>query len=131
MSDLRIGLVTSRALRPASLIDLGLLASDRIDHVGTIDHVSFHDGDGIDGLVTATALAARVPDLPIYLGVYLLPLRHPVTVARQLATLSQLAPGRLIFGVGIGGEDRHEVSICGVDPATRGRLMDSSLRILR
>jgi alkanesulfonate monooxygenase SsuD/methylene tetrahydromethanopterin reductase-like flavin-dependent oxidoreductase (luciferase family) len=63
--------------------------------------------------------------------VYLLPLRHPVLVARQLSDLGQLAPGRLIFGVGIGGEDRHEVEICGVDPATRGRRMDECLRVLR
>ena len=49
------------------------------------------------------------PTLPVYTGVYLLPLRHPVLVARQLADIARLAPGRLIFGVGIGGEDRHEV----------------------
>ncbi len=64
------------------------------------------------------------------LGVYQLALRHPVTVARQLATLAQIAPGRLVFGVGAGGEDRAEVANCGVDPATRGRRLDESLSIL-
>jgi alkanesulfonate monooxygenase SsuD/methylene tetrahydromethanopterin reductase-like flavin-dependent oxidoreductase (luciferase family) len=63
--------------------------------------------------------------------VYLLPLRHPVPVARQLADIARLAPGRLIFGVGIGGEDRREVAICGVDPATRGPRMDECLTIVR
>jgi len=52
-------------------------------------------------------------------------------VARQLADIERLAPGRLSFGVGIGGEDRHEVAICGVDPATRGARMDESLTVLR
>ncbi len=33
--------------------------------------------------------------------------------------------------VGIGGEDRHEVEVCGVDPRTRGRRCDSSLAVLR
>ena len=131
MADLRIGLMTSRPLRPSSLADLSVVAAGSIDHVGTIDHVSFHGGEGIDGLVTATAMATLLPEIPVYVGVYLLPLRHPVTVARQLATLAQLAPGRVIFGVGLGGEDRHEVEICGVDPATRGRRMDASLQILR
>ena len=70
-------------------------------------------------------------ELPVYVGLYLLPLRHPVTVARQLATIAQLAPGRLTLGVGIGGEDRHEIEICGVDPKTRGRRMDECLQILR
>jgi alkanesulfonate monooxygenase SsuD/methylene tetrahydromethanopterin reductase-like flavin-dependent oxidoreductase (luciferase family) len=69
--------------------------------------------------------------LPVYVGLYLLPLRHPVPVARQLATIAQLAPGRLTLGVGVGGEDPHEVEVCGVDPKTRGRRMDESLQILR
>jgi alkanesulfonate monooxygenase SsuD/methylene tetrahydromethanopterin reductase-like flavin-dependent oxidoreductase (luciferase family) len=101
-----------------------------IDHVCCADHVSFA-GAGFDGLVQATALAMLHPTLPIYSGVYLLPLRHPVLVARQLADISRIAPGRLTFGVGIGGEDRHEVSVCGVDPATRGLRMNECLIVLR
>ena len=102
-----------------------------IDHVCCGDHVSFFGGTGTDGLVQAAALAMLHPALPVYTGVYLLPLRHPVLVARQLADIAQLAPGRLIFGTGIGGEDRHEVEICGVDPATRGLRMDECLAIVR
>jgi alkanesulfonate monooxygenase SsuD/methylene tetrahydromethanopterin reductase-like flavin-dependent oxidoreductase (luciferase family) len=101
-----------------------------IDHVCCGDHVSFA-GMGFDGLVQATALAVLHPTLPVYCGVYLLPLRHPVLVARQLADIARLAPGRLILGTGIGGEDRHEVAICGVDPATRGQRMDECLTIAR
>ena len=102
-----------------------------IDHVCCGDHVSFFIGVGLDGLLQATALAMLHPTLPVMTGVYLLPLRHPVLVARQLSDLDQLAPGRLIFGVGIGGEDRHEVEMCGVDPATRGRRMEECLAVLR
>jgi alkanesulfonate monooxygenase SsuD/methylene tetrahydromethanopterin reductase-like flavin-dependent oxidoreductase (luciferase family) len=71
------------------------------------------------------------PRLPVHLAVYQLAMRHPVLVARQLSSFSELAPGRLVLGVGIGGEDRHEVAICGVDPATRGRRTNESLAILR
>src|SRR5580704_17337321 len=91
-----------------------------IDHVCCGDLVSFVAGLGFDGLVQATALSMLHPTLPVHTGVYLLPLRHPVLVARQLADISQIAPGRLVFGVGVGGEDRHETSVCGVEPATRG-----------
>src|SRR6202142_218960 len=101
-----------------------------IDHVCCGDHVSFA-GTGFDGLVQATALTLLHPTLPIYSGVYLLPLRHPVLVARQLSDISRLAPRRLIFGVGVGGEDRREVSICGVDPATRGLRMNECLTVVR
>jgi len=102
-----------------------------IDHVCCGDHVSFISGAGFDGLLQATALAMLHPTLPVHCGLYLLPLRHPVLVARQLADIQRLAPGRLTFGVGVGGEDRHEVAICGVDPATRGRRMDECLTIVR
>jgi alkanesulfonate monooxygenase SsuD/methylene tetrahydromethanopterin reductase-like flavin-dependent oxidoreductase (luciferase family) len=114
-----------RAATLASLADVG------IDHVFMADHVSFHDGSGTDGLIEIAALSQLQPNLGVMVSVYLLPLRHPVPVARQLATLSTIAPGRVTLGVGVGGEDRHEIEICGVDPATRGRRTDESLEILR
>ena len=45
-------------------------------------------------MVTAAAVANLHPTIGIYLGVYLLPLRHPIPVARQLANLSEMAPGQ-------------------------------------
>lgn len=102
-----------------------------IDHVCVGDHVSFFVGAGSDALINATTLLTHYAELPCYVGLYLLPLRHPVLVARQLASIAELAPGRLTLGVGIGGEDPHELEICGVDPRTRGRRMDECLQILR
>src|SRR6478735_6330590 len=102
-----------------------------LDHVCTADHVSFFVGAGTDGLLSATALAMADAAIPVHVAVYLLPLRHPTLVARQVADLELLAPGRLVLGVGIGGEDPHEYAVCGVDPRTRGRRMDESLTVLR
>jgi alkanesulfonate monooxygenase SsuD/methylene tetrahydromethanopterin reductase-like flavin-dependent oxidoreductase (luciferase family) len=116
--------------RDAAMEYLARVGDAGIDYVCCGDHVSFF-GLGFDGLVQATALAMLHPTLPVHLGVYLLPLRHPVLVARQLADFAQLAPGRLVLGVGVGGEDRHEVSVCGVDPATRGSRMNECLAIVR
>jgi len=110
---------------------LAQVARAGVDHLCVGDHVSFFVVAGSDGLITATSLLATQIDLPVYVGLYLLPLRHPVPVARQLATIAELAPGRLTLGVGIGGEDPHEIEVCGIDPTTRGRRMDECLRILR
>jgi len=52
-------------------------------------------------------------------------------IDRQVASLAALAPGRLVFGVGLGGEDPAELRACGIDPATRGRRMDEALAVLR
>lgn len=102
-----------------------------LDHTFVADHVSFHIGAGMDGLINAATLTAIEPALNVVVGVYLLALRHPVPVARQLATIAESAPGQLILGVGVGGEDRNEVAMCGVDPATRGRRTDECLAVLR
>lgn len=110
---------------------LARVADEGVDHLCVGDHVSFFVGAGSDGLITASSLLSAQAQLPVFVGLYLLPLRHPVPVARQLATIAQLAPGRLTLGVGIGGEDRHEIEVCGVDPKTRGRRMDECLQILR
>jgi alkanesulfonate monooxygenase SsuD/methylene tetrahydromethanopterin reductase-like flavin-dependent oxidoreductase (luciferase family) len=102
-----------------------------LDRVCVGDHVTFKGGRGFDGLVNATALATLSQRVTVQTAVYLLPLRHPVPVARQVASLAALAPGRVSFGVGIGGEDPTELRACGIDPATRGRRMDEALTVLR
>lgn len=134
MPSLRVGFfppVNQLNFGPQLEAMLDRVADAEIDHLCVGDHVSFFVGAGSDALIAATSLLAARTELSVYVGLYLLPLRHPVPVARQLATLSQLAPGRLTFGVGIGGEDPHETEICGVDPKTRGRRMDECLQILR
>ncbi|WP_081665276.1 LLM class flavin-dependent oxidoreductase [Mycobacterium sp. UM_CSW] len=102
-----------------------------IDGVFSGDHVSFHDGRGFDGLIHAAALAAASERLTVWTAVYLLALRHPVPVARQVASLSAVATGRFVFGVGLGGEDPHELEICGVNPRRRGRQLDAHLEVVR
>ncbi|MCH2169290.1 LLM class flavin-dependent oxidoreductase [Myxococcota bacterium] len=120
-----IGPVADRRAALAALADAGL------DHVGVSDHVSFFVGAGFDGLIQAAQLTTLHDTLPVMVAVYLLPLRHPTTVARQLQCISAGAPGRLVFGIGVGGEDPHEYEVCGIDPRTRGARANESLEILR
>src|ERR1700722_2728984 len=85
---------------------LDLVSDAGIAHVCVGDHISFHGGTGFDGLVAATSVLCTHDTLPVVVGIYLLGLRHPMLAARQLASISQLAPGRLVLGVGVAGEDR-------------------------
>jgi alkanesulfonate monooxygenase SsuD/methylene tetrahydromethanopterin reductase-like flavin-dependent oxidoreductase (luciferase family) len=102
-----------------------------LDRLWVGDHVSFKGGQGYDGLLQATALATLTRRVAVQTAVYLLPLRHPLPVARQVASLAELASGRLVSGVGVGGDDPAEVANSGIDPATRGRRMDESLALVR
>src|SRR3954454_23954993 len=133
MGSVRVGLFPAALQHGGLPLDesVARTVGESVDHLCVGDHVSFFVGAGSDGLVAATALLAGQAELPVYVAVYLLALRHPVLVARQLASIAELAPGRLTLGVGIGGEDRHEIEVCGVDPTTRGRRMDEWLRTLR
>jgi alkanesulfonate monooxygenase SsuD/methylene tetrahydromethanopterin reductase-like flavin-dependent oxidoreductase (luciferase family) len=135
MTEIRVGIFApvGQFAAPADQRSamLARIAESGVDHVCVNDHVSFFVGAGADGLIDAASVLTHFPDLPCYVALYLLPLRHPVLVARQLASIAELAPGRLTFGVGLGGEDPHELEVCGVDPHTRGRRMDESLELLR
>jgi alkanesulfonate monooxygenase SsuD/methylene tetrahydromethanopterin reductase-like flavin-dependent oxidoreductase (luciferase family) len=135
VDDITVGLrVPPEILGGGPAVLSGFLADAEaagIDRVCVGDHVTFKGGRGFDGLVHATALAVLSARLAVQTAVYLLPLRHPVPVARQVASLAALAPGRLLFGVGLGGDDPDELRACGVDPASRGRRMDESLAVVR
>ena len=110
---------------------VGNIVESGFDHIFMADHVSFRNGSGTDGFVEVAALSQLDPKVGVMISIYLLPLRHPLPVARQLASMARIAPGRMIFGVGIGGEDRHEIEICGVDPKRRGIRANESLEIIR
>jgi probable F420-dependent oxidoreductase len=83
-----------------------------------------------DTLGMATAIAMVTTRLRVATGVYILPLRHPLVVARGIATLDALAPGRVQLGVGAGWM-REEFDTLGVDFSRRGALTDESIDVLR
>jgi alkanesulfonate monooxygenase SsuD/methylene tetrahydromethanopterin reductase-like flavin-dependent oxidoreductase (luciferase family) len=132
---IRVGIVLREQDMAAWSGRLGELA-DRavaagIDHLTVGDHVSFADGHGADGLIQAAALLSAHPELSVQTGVYLIALRHPAVVARQLATVALLAPGRFTFGVGVGGDDPRELELCGINPRERGARTTEALRCVR
>src|ERR687898_152555 len=86
-----------------------------------------------DPWITLTAIATATED--VMLGPMVTPLarRRPAKVARETATLDRLSGGRLILGVGLGGDQfAGEFSKTGeqVDDRTRGQMLDEALAIL-
>lgn len=135
MGEVRVGIGVPRGATRGSLAErraaLDAVAAAGLDHVGVGDHVSFFTGVGFDGLIQAAQLLTLHETLQVYVAVYLIPLRHPTIVARQIQSVAAPAPGRLVLGVGVGGEDPHELEVCGVDPRTRGRRANETLAIVR
>jgi probable F420-dependent oxidoreductase len=100
------------------------------ESVWTGDHVSFHTPIH----ESLTLLASYVPITSrIRLGtaVYLLALRPPAIAAKATATLDVLSGGRLIFGVGVGGENPREFELCGVPHRERGARVSEAIEVVR
>jgi probable F420-dependent oxidoreductase len=57
-------------------------------------------------------------------------IRHPVIMARQLATLDRLSGGRVIVGAGAGWV-REEFAATGVDYETRGGRLAEAIQVIR
>jgi probable F420-dependent oxidoreductase len=98
--------------------------------VWTGDHIAF-PVPMLDPLLQLAQLAAHGERIQVGTCVYLLPLRHAVPVAKQVATLDHLCGGRLVFGVGVGGEFPNEYAACGVPVGERGARLSEAIRVLR
>jgi alkanesulfonate monooxygenase SsuD/methylene tetrahydromethanopterin reductase-like flavin-dependent oxidoreductase (luciferase family) len=59
-----------------------------------------------------------------------LPLRRPLDVAKTFASISHLSGGRVIMGVGVGGEFEPEWQAAGVNPRERGARCDEAIEFL-
>jgi probable F420-dependent oxidoreductase len=73
-----------------------------------------------DPLLALTAAAATTSRLRLGTGVALVAHHHPITLAKQIATLDRLSGGRVLLGVGAGW-NAEEIENHGVDPSTRWR----------
>jgi probable F420-dependent oxidoreductase len=94
------------------------------------DHVSFHNPI-LDVTVALACFAAVTERIGIGAAVVLLPLRQPSLVAREFASLDYLSAGRVVLGVGVGGEGGTDFAAVGVDPRERGARADESMEALR
>lgn len=100
------------------------------DHFWVNDHVSWAH-PLIDPVVLLSAVAARTSTIGLATGVFLLPLRSPAATARAFAGLDYLSGGRVILGVGVGGEFEADFAAAGVPIRRRGARTDASIRLLR
>lgn len=78
-------------------------------------------------LAAAAAVTERVK---LCFGVMLLGLRTPAWAAKQIVTLDALAPGRVVLGVGVGGEFPAEFEAVDRKVSERGRRLDESLSVI-
>src|SRR5271154_153136 len=83
-----------------------------------------------DPVLTLTWVAAVTQRVRLGTSVLVLPMRHPLPLAKELATLHNLSEGRLILGAGVGWLE-PEFAALGVPFRERGRRMDEGIAMMR
>lgn len=88
--------------------------------------------DYFEPLITLAHVAARTSVLRLTTGIMMLPLRQPVLLAKQVATLDQLSAGRVTLGVAVGGyRDEFEAVLPDLKRASRAELTREGIEALR
>src|SRR5688572_9866881 len=100
------------------------------DSVWTGDHVSFHNPMH-DSLALLASYASITTRVKLGTAVYLLALRPAAIAAKAAASVDVLSGGRLIFGVGVGGENPKEFELCGVPHRERGARVSEGIDVVR
>ena len=82
-----------------------------------------------DPVLTLTWAAAYTKRIGLGTSVLVLPMRHPLPLAKELATLQNLSEGRLILGAGVGWLEA-EFAALGVPFRERGRRRDEGIAMM-
>lgn len=136
--------------RPDRLVEMARVAEDSgIDTVMLSEHIVLGPSAGADGMMgnpreyalpgnqdpampwpdslgLAAAIAAVTTTIRIALAAIIAPLRHPLLLAKQLATLDLLSRGRLVVQPTVSWH-QHEYQALGVPFGERGRRLDEHL----
>ncbi|BBY30182.1 TIGR03854 family LLM class F420-dependent oxidoreductase [Mycolicibacterium sediminis] len=106
---------------------------DRLESLG-IDSLWFSElvySQAVDPFVGMSYALARTTRLKVGTSVVVLPGRHPVLVAKQLASLAALAPRRVLPVFGLRSALPAEREVFVVPEGRRAAVFDESLRLLR
>jgi probable F420-dependent oxidoreductase len=131
MTAVQFGVMLNSSNPPAEMFALARRTEELGFHSAWVgDHVSFHT-PLYESLTLLASFAGITSRIKLGSGVYLLALRHPTVVAKITASLDALCGGRLIFGVGVGGENPKEFEACGVPHNERGARVDEGIDVVR
>ena len=85
----------------------------------------------LEPLIALSMVAAYSDRLKFGTSVLQLPIRNPVVLAKEMATLDYLSNGRFLPAIGLGQEDPREYEACGVSKEDRGRRTDEAMTVIR
>ncbi len=118
----------------------GILLADHLFFPGTLNSKYPYSEDGTPGFdgstpfpdpwTTIAAMSSVTSTLKFAPMVFILPLRHPIELAKTLGTLAIHSDGRAILGAGAGWI-REEFDVMGIPWKGRGKRMDEMVEVMR
>ncbi|OBK73882.1 TIGR03854 family LLM class F420-dependent oxidoreductase, partial [Mycobacterium sp. 1164985.4] len=126
---IRFGIGLGADVGPHQLPDI----VDHLEDTG-VDSLWFSElvySEAVDPFVGMSFALARTGSLKVGTSVAVLPGRHPVLVAKQLASLAALAPKRVLPVFGLRSAIAAERQIFVVPDGARAAVFDEALRLLR
>src|SRR5206468_3719735 len=84
-----------------------------------------------EAIVWLARLVEQTEDVRVGTATLLLPLYPPGIAAKQLADLDRASGGRLVIGVGVGGEYPADFEASGVPIAERGARTSEAMEVMR
>jgi probable F420-dependent oxidoreductase len=84
----------------------------------------------VDPVIGMAWAAAATSTLEVGTNILVLPQRHPVVLAKELATLDSFAQGRVVLGVGVGWA-KEEFEATGADFSDRGKRTDEAIAAMQ
>jgi alkanesulfonate monooxygenase SsuD/methylene tetrahydromethanopterin reductase-like flavin-dependent oxidoreductase (luciferase family) len=124
-SDIRIGVVTTGDARQARDLE-----ARPVDSLWVGGHISSRNPSP-EAMIGLARLAAATVRVSVGSSILLLPLYPPALVAKQVADLDRATGGRLILGVGVGGEYPQEFRAVQVPMEQRGGRTNEIIPLLR
>jgi alkanesulfonate monooxygenase SsuD/methylene tetrahydromethanopterin reductase-like flavin-dependent oxidoreductase (luciferase family) len=124
--DIGIGLPSTIAGIPGRLIPEWAAAAERagFSTLGTIDRVAYANFETVPTLAAAAAVTERIG---LTTSILIAPYRgNGAVLAKQLATVDNLAGGRLTVGIAVGGRE-DDFTSTGTPFQERGRIFDKQL----
>jgi probable F420-dependent oxidoreductase len=125
------GNLRDRALRVAeSAEELGFDSVWSTEHLLVGDEAAGTFTRILDSMTTIAWLAGRTERIALGTSIVILPLHHPVRLAKEAVTLQELSGRRLRLGVGVGWHEA-EFGFLGVPFRARGSRADEQIRLMR
>ncbi|NND86648.1 MAG: TIGR03619 family F420-dependent LLM class oxidoreductase [Nitrosopumilus sp.] len=126
------GLLPSRSFLKDTALEIEQL---ELDSIWLSDHIIVPKNDTpwnrvFENVTTLGFLASITEHVQLGSSILLVPLRNPLVLAKQIATLDSLSNGRVVIGVGIGW-NKKEFDLLGYDFKNRTKTVAENIDIMR